>query len=102
MYTAAVLDQLRPGAILINTARGGIVDEAALKERLKDGRIAAAAFDVFAMEPTSDMELVNLPNFIGTPHIGGSSTEAWEAIARAGFNGLAETFLPEPGVYPFD
>lgn len=102
LYDAAALDQLKPGAILVNTARGGIVDEAALKERLKDGRIAAAAFDVFAIEPAKDMELVNLPNFIATPHIGGSATEAWEAVARAGMQNIADNFPPEPGVYPFD
>jgi D-3-phosphoglycerate dehydrogenase len=102
LYDAPTLDQLKPGAILVNTSRGGIVDEAALKERLKDGRIGAAAFDVFAIEPTKDMELVNLPNVVATPHIGGSATEAWEAVARAGMRNLADNFLPEPGVYPFD
>jgi D-3-phosphoglycerate dehydrogenase len=78
------------------------VDESALKERLKDGRIAAAAFDVFAMEPTKDMELVNLPNLIATPHIAGSANEAWEAVARAAMKNIDDNFLPEPGVYPFD
>ena len=102
MYTAQVLDQLKPGAILVNTARGGIVDENALIERLKDGRIAAAAFDVFAVEPTKNMDLVNLPNVVATPHIAGSATEAWEAVARGGFTGLTDNFLPEPGKYPFD
>ena len=102
MYTASVLDQMKPGAILVNTARGGIVDEDALIARLKDGRIAAAAFDVFALEPIKNMELVNLPNVVATPHIGGSATEAWEAVARGGFTGLTDNFLPEPGVYPFD
>jgi D-3-phosphoglycerate dehydrogenase len=102
MYTAAVLDQLKPGAILVNTARGGIVDEVALIERLRDGRIAAAAFDVFATEPKGNLELANLPNVVATPHIAGSATEAWEAVARGGFAGLSDNFLPEPGVYPFD
>jgi D-3-phosphoglycerate dehydrogenase len=102
LYDAKTLDQLRPGAILVNTARGGIVDESALKERLKDGRIAAAAFDVFAMEPTKDRELVNLPNLIATPHIAGSANEAWEAVARAAMKNIDDNFLPEPGVYPFD
>ncbi len=102
LYDAATLDQLRPGAILVNTARGGIVDEAALKERLADGRLAAAAFDVFANEPKIDLELANLPNVVATPHIGGSAREAWEAVARGGFRGFEDSFLPEPGVYPFD
>ena len=102
LYDAATLDQLKHGAILVNTARGGIVDEEALKARLKDGRIAAAAFDVFASEPNKDLELVNLPNVIATPHIGGSAVEAWEAVARGGFQGVTDNFVPEPGVYPFD
>jgi len=102
LYDAATLDQLKPGAILVNTARGGIVDEPALKVRLKDGRIAAAAFDVFANEPAPDRELVSLPNVIATPHIGGSAVEAWEAVARGGFKGLTDNFVPEPGKYPFD
>jgi D-3-phosphoglycerate dehydrogenase len=102
LYDAATLDQLKHGAILVNTARGGIVDETALKERLKDGRIAAAAFDVFANEPAPDRDLVMLPNVIATPHIGGSAVEAWEAVARGGFKGVVDNFLPEPGTYPFD
>lgn len=105
MYSAQVLDQLRPGCFLVNTARGEIVDEAALKQRLEDGRIAAAAFDVFSQEPPQREELLSLlklPNFLGTPHIGGSAREAWEAVGRAGIKGIAENAVPEPGVYPFD
>lgn len=105
MYTAEVLDRLKPGCLLINTARGEIVDERALKERLRDGRIAAAAFDVYSQEPPKDaglLELLNLPNFLGTPHIGGSAREAWEAMLRAGIKGISENAVPEPGVYPFD
>ena len=103
MYTAAVLDQLKPGAILVNTARGGIVDEDALIARLKDGRIAAAAFDVFALEPIKEHGAAptcptSSPRLISAA----SATEAWEAVARGGFTGLTDNFLPEPGVYPFD
>jgi len=105
MYTSAVLDKLRPGCFLVNTARGGIVDETALKERLADGRIAAAAFDVFLPEPPvseTQTALLRLPNFLGTPHIGGSAREAWEAVGRAGIRAISENAVPEPGVYPFD
>src|SRR5262249_47354866 len=58
LYSGAVLDQMKPGAILINCARGGIVDEAALKERLTSGHIAGAAFDVFATEPANGNPLL--------------------------------------------
>jgi D-3-phosphoglycerate dehydrogenase len=102
LYTAAVLDKLRPGIFLINTSRGRIVDEAALKQRLIVGRIAGAAFDVFADEPLTDLSLASLPNMVATPHIGGSAREAWEAMARAGIRGITENWVPEPGRYPFD
>jgi len=105
MYTAQVLDQLRPGCFLVNTARGGIVDEAALAQRLEDGRIAAAAFDVLSEEPPTSstlLALLKMPNFLGTPHIGGSAREAWEAMGRAGIKGITENAVPEPGIYPFD
>jgi phosphoglycerate dehydrogenase-like enzyme len=102
MYTAAVLDKLRPDCVLINTCRGGIVDEPALKALLRGNRIAAACFDVFAIEPPTDDELLNLPNLLATPHIGGSAEEARLTMGRAAIRGLTENFLPEPGVYPFD
>jgi phosphoglycerate dehydrogenase-like enzyme len=79
---------LRPSAVLINLARGGLVDEIALKAALKEGRLLAAAFDVFASEPPQDMELINLPNFFATPHIGGSASEAILAMGRAAIDGL--------------
>lgn len=79
---------MRPDAVLINAARGGIVDEAALAMMLKDGRIAAAAFDVFSTEPPQNDELLTLPNFLATPHIGGSSEEAILAMGMAAIEGL--------------
>jgi phosphoglycerate dehydrogenase-like enzyme len=102
LYDAATLDKLRPGCILVNTARGRIVDEAALKQRLADGRIAAAAFDVFATEPLQDDDIATLPNMLATPHIAGSAIEAWLAMGRAAIKGLTDNVVPEPGVYPFD
>jgi D-3-phosphoglycerate dehydrogenase len=88
MFSEKVLGSMRQGALLINIARGGIVDESALKERLKSGVLGGAAFDVFADEPPHDMELLNLPNFFATSHIGGSSIEAILAMGRAAIAGL--------------
>ena len=73
------IDDLRAmnkSAILVNTSRGGIVDEKALYTALKEGEIAGAALDVFEHEPPGKTPLVELDNFIGTPHIGGITTEA--------------------------
>lgn len=102
LYSEEVLDQLRAGMYLVNTARGRIVDEAALKARLEDGRIAAAAFDVFAIEPPDEHSLMQLPNFLATAHIGAGAEEAWVAMAEAGMRGITDNAVPEPGVYPFD
>jgi len=102
LYSGDVLDRMRSDAVLINTCRGGIIDEAALKERLLDGRLAAACIDAFAVEPPTDDELLNAPNFLCTPHIGGSAEEARMAMGQAAIDGIADNFLPEPGVFPFD
>ena len=88
LIDAAMLERMRPGAILINTARGGIVIEAALKAALRSARLSAAALDVFDPEPPTDPELLALPNFIATPHIGGSPLEAVLAMGRAAIAGL--------------
>ena len=86
---------LKKTAVLINAARGGLVDEAALKAMLKEGRLASAAFDVFAIEPPQDAELLSLPNFLATPHIGGSAQEAILAMGRSAIDGLDINSIPE-------
>ena len=85
---ARELARMKPGALLINTARGGIVDEDALKAVLIDHKLGGAAFDVFATEPPIDTELLMLPNFVATPHVGGSSVEAVLAMGRSAIAGL--------------
>jgi D-3-phosphoglycerate dehydrogenase / 2-oxoglutarate reductase len=102
MYSAEVLDKLKPGVFIVNTARGRLFDEAALFERLKSGHIKSAAFDVFEIEPAIDTPLFELENFYPTPHTGAGAKEAWEAMARSGILGLTENWIPEPGVYPYD
>lgn len=80
IVSASFLEQMRPTSFLINTARGGIVDEIALYAALKSGRIAGAASDVFEREPAIDNPLLALPNFIGTPHTSAVSFNAVHAM----------------------
>jgi D-3-phosphoglycerate dehydrogenase len=87
---AQEIARMKPTAFLINTARGGIVDEAALKSALMHQQLAGAALDVFTTEPPDDPELLSLPTFLGTPHIGASTTEAALAMGRAAIDGLDE------------
>lgn len=79
---------MKPSAFILNTARGGIVNEQALKQALKEGKIAGASIDAYVTEPPEDIELVKLPNLICTPHIGGNSAEAVEAMGLAAIDNL--------------
>jgi D-3-phosphoglycerate dehydrogenase len=75
------LAKAKKGVRIINCARGGLIDEAALKEALDSGQVAGAALDVFAVEPAKDSPLFGTPNFICTPHLGASTTEAQVNVA---------------------
>jgi phosphoglycerate dehydrogenase-like enzyme len=94
VINATRLAAMRRGAVLVNTARGGLVDELALKAALQEGQLSAACFDVFATEPPQDVELLNLPNFLATAHIGGSANEAVVAMGRAAIAGLSQATDP--------
>ena len=82
MISDAAFDKMKDGALLVNAARGGIVDEEALARAITDGKIAGAALDVFAQEPVDpDSPLLALDNVLCTPHLGASTSEAQERVA---------------------
>ncbi len=87
---APQLELMKRSAFLVNTARGGIVDEAALKGALINGRLAGAAFDVYATEPPTDRELLRLPMVVPMPHIGASTEESVLEMGRAAIAGLSD------------
>ncbi len=92
MINATTLSRMRPTVFLINTSRGDVVDQSALKEALMKETIAGAALDVFDQEPPEDAELLACPQLMVTPHIGGNAVEAVEAMARAAFQHMKEYF----------
>ena len=91
------LEKTKKGVRIINCARGGLIDEAALKDGLDSGHIAGAALDVFAKEPAHEHPLFNTPNFISTPHLGASTTEAQVNVALQVAEQMAD-FLVNGGV----
>lgn len=72
--------QMKDGVVLVNTARGPVIDEAALKEALKSGKVASFGTDVWENEPNVDMELVNMENVVGLPHMGTHTVETMLAM----------------------
>lgn len=83
-----LVEMFKENAIFINVARGGLVDEVALEQRLIEGTLGGAALDVFAVEPPLDNKIAQLDNVIVTPHIGGSTEEAILAMGEAAIAGL--------------
>jgi D-3-phosphoglycerate dehydrogenase len=93
------LSRVRPNLVLVNAARGGIVDEHALYVAVKEGRVAAAGLDVFASEPCTDSPLFELENVVATPHLGASTEEAQEkagiAVAKSVRLALSGELVPD-------
>jgi len=82
LLDAGMLAKAKPGLRVVNTSRGGIVDEAALADAIRGGTIGGAALDVFATEPTTESPLFGLPNVVVTPHLGASTTEAQDKAGQ--------------------
>jgi D-3-phosphoglycerate dehydrogenase / 2-oxoglutarate reductase len=90
---AAAIAKMKKGVRIVNCARGGLVDEAAIADALKSGQVAGAAFDVFVEEPATQSPLFGLPNVVCTPHLGASTTEAQENVALQVAEQMSEYLL---------
>ena len=97
ILSAENLAKTKRGVRIINCARGGLIDEAALKQGLESGHIAGAALDVFQVEPAKEHPLFGTPNFVSTPHLGASTTEAQVNVAIQVAEQMAD-FLVSGGV----
>ena len=90
---AAAIAKMRKGVRIINCARGGLVDEQALRAALESGHVAGAAFDVFVTEPATENVLFGHPNVVCTPHLGASTSEAQENVALQVAEQMSEYLL---------
>lgn len=99
---AAELAQMKPTATLVNIARGGIVDDAALAQALRAKRIAAAGLDVFEGEPKVHPDLLTVPNVVLTPHIASSSVPTRKAMANLAADNLIEFFTRSKALTPLN
>jgi lactate dehydrogenase-like 2-hydroxyacid dehydrogenase len=99
LLDAAMLARLKPGALLINTARGSVIDEAALAKALRHGTLAGAGLDVYEGEPTVHRDLLDLENVVLLPHLGSATVEARTAM---GFRALANLDAFFAGTDPSD
>ncbi|MCH4266994.1 MAG: 2-hydroxyacid dehydrogenase [Brevundimonas sp.] len=96
LISAEVVEALGPSGLLVNVARGQLVDEDAVITALKDGRLGGAALDVFAQEPTEAARWSGVPNTVLTPHTGGATTEAVQGMLMLLLQNLSAHFADEP------
>ncbi|MQY29662.1 phosphoglycerate dehydrogenase [Nocardia aurantia] len=98
LLSAEKLALTKPGVIIVNAARGGLIDEAALADSIRSGHVRAAGIDVFETEPCTDSPLFELPEVVVTPHLGASTSEAQDRagtdVARSVLLALAGEFVP--------
>jgi phosphoglycerate dehydrogenase-like enzyme len=92
MVNESFFKKMKSTAFLVNTCRGEVVNQGALKKALSKRVIAGAALDVFVEEPPTDVDFLSLPNLMVTPHIGGNAREAVEAMGRSAINHLVDFF----------
>jgi len=104
LIDSAALAKMKPSAFVINAARGGVLDEAALFDALKTGAIAGAGLDVYATEPCTDSPLFALDNVVATPHLGASTEEAQEKAGVAVAESVVAAFagIEVPGAVNAD
>ncbi|PXY26058.1 phosphoglycerate dehydrogenase [Prauserella sp. PE36] len=99
LIDAAALAKTKKGVLIVNAARGGLVDEEALANAVRDGHVGGAGIDVFASEPTTSSPLFDLPNVVVTPHLGASTAEAQDRagtdVARSTLLALRGDFVPD-------
>jgi D-3-phosphoglycerate dehydrogenase len=100
MIGARQIAAMKPGAYLINCARGGLVDESALAAALVSGHLAGAALDVFAQEPLHDSPLLGAPNLILTPHVAASTREAQAQVSTDVAKAVLDYFAGKPPAFP--
>lgn len=96
LISAERIGRMKPGALLVNAARGGLVDEAALAGALRDGQLFAAALDAFSVEPPVGNPLLELPNTVITPHCAGATIDNFASIAARGVENIRRFQAGEP------
>jgi glyoxylate reductase len=100
MIDAAALARMKPTAVIVNTGRGALIDEAALVEALREGRIAAAGLDVYEREPALTAGLTALDNVVMAPHLGSADTTARAAMVRLCAENITNVLAGRPAVTP--